>query len=83
LQGSRILVVEDEYMLADDLCFALTEAGAQCSARWRASRRRSNIAREAQIDAAVLDVNLARRHGLSGGGCLARARRPVRLHHRL
>jgi CheY-like chemotaxis protein len=59
LQGSRILVVEDEYMLADDLCFALSESGAQVLGPVASVQEAIEfVAREAQIDAAVLDVNL-------------------------
>lgn len=59
LAGMRILVVEDEYLLADDLREALTQAGAQVL--WpvpSVDDAQALIAREAAIDAAVLDINL-------------------------
>lgn len=59
LTNCRILVVEDEYLLAQDLLLELEDAGAvvigpepsvSCALR--------RIAAEAVIDAVVLDVNL-------------------------
>ncbi|MCD2323348.1 response regulator [Sphingomonas sp. IC-56] len=59
LDGMRILVVEDEYLLADDLRDALTEAGAQVLGPVPSvDDAQALIAREAEIDAAVLDINL-------------------------
>ena len=59
LEGMRILVVEDEYLLADDLRDALTEAGAQVLGPVPSvGDAQALIAREAEIDAAVLDINL-------------------------
>lgn len=60
LQGCRILVAEDEYLLADDLTSALAEVGAiiigpapNLSAALRL------IDEEAELNGAVLDINLA------------------------
>jgi DNA-binding response OmpR family regulator len=59
LQGSRILIVEDEYLLADDLSAALTEAGAEVLGPIASVEdAQTFIAGEDRIDAAVLDVNL-------------------------
>jgi len=59
LAGSRILVVEDEYFLADDLDEALTQAGAEVLGPMPSVGDATRfIAGEADIDAAVLDVNL-------------------------
>lgn len=59
LEGRRILVVEDEYFLADDVRDALTEAGAEVLGPVPSVEEASAlIAREERIDAAVLDVNL-------------------------
>jgi DNA-binding response OmpR family regulator len=59
LKGSRILIVEDEYLLADDLCHALTEAGAEVLGPIASvDEATAYIAGEPSIDAAVLDVNL-------------------------
>ena len=59
LQGCRILVVEDEYLLADDLSHALTSAGAEVLGPVPSVAEATRmIAAAARIDAAVLDVNL-------------------------
>jgi CheY-like chemotaxis protein len=59
LRGCRILVVEDEYLLADDLSHALEKAGAEVLGPVPSIEEAlSTIAAEARIDAAVLDVNL-------------------------
>lgn len=60
LDDCRILVVEDEYMLARDLRRELEDAGAVViGPEPSVERALSRIASEARIDAAVLDVNLA------------------------
>lgn len=59
LSGRRILVIEDEYFLAEDIAQALTALGARvlgpvgelCEAT-------SLVERDVAIDAAVVDVNL-------------------------
>jgi len=59
LRNCRILVVEDEYLLADDLCNALTDAGAIVLGPVpEVEEALALIEREPHIDAAVLDVNL-------------------------
>jgi CheY-like chemotaxis protein len=59
LQGCRILVVEDEYLLADDLSHALTAAGAEVLGPVPSiEEATAMIDAEARIDAAILDVNL-------------------------
>jgi DNA-binding response OmpR family regulator len=59
VRGSRILVVEDEYLLADDLYHTLTDAGAEVLGPIASVEDATAfIAREPSIDAAVLDVNL-------------------------
>lgn len=59
LNGRKILVVEDEYLIADDLSALLVEAHAEVigpvASLPAAIRLVSNVER---IDAAVLDVNL-------------------------
>lgn len=59
LDGCRVLVVEDEFMVAQEMKHGLTEAGAvvlgpEPSVELALAR----IGREARIDAAILDVNL-------------------------
>lgn len=59
LQGCRILVVEDEYLLADDISRALADAGAEVLGPVASARdAEAIIAAEGRIDAAVLDINL-------------------------
>ncbi|EQB17794.1 response regulator [Novosphingobium lindaniclasticum] len=59
LSHRRILVVEDEYMLAMDLRRDLEDAGAEViGPEPSVARALSRIPSETKIDAAVLDVNL-------------------------
>ncbi|KKC24804.1 response regulator [Sphingomonas sp. SRS2] len=59
LARRRILVVEDEYFLADDLDGALTDAGAKVLGPLPSVKEAARfIASEPSIDAAVLDINL-------------------------
>ena len=59
LEHKRLLVLEDEYMLADDLARALTASGAEVVGPFptEAAAMRE-LDRGAPIDGAVLDVNL-------------------------
>jgi DNA-binding NtrC family response regulator len=63
LAGKRVLLVEDEYYIADDLSRSLAEAGAEvigpCATIAKAEEA---ISRQA-FDCAILDLNL---HGQSG-----------------
>lgn len=59
LEGCWILVVEDEYLIADDLCTALTDAGAQVlGPAPDVLHAEALIAAEGVIDGALLDINL-------------------------
>lgn len=59
LRGMRILVAEDEVMIADDLSGALAEQGAEVLGPAATVARAMAISEdEAAIDAAVLDINL-------------------------
>ncbi len=59
LQNRRMLVVEDEYMLADDLRKALVAAGAEVIGPVSSEVRALElIALEEALDGAVLDMNL-------------------------
>lgn len=59
MTGSRILVVEDEYLVAEDVRRWLTEHGAEVvGPAPRLARAHSLIASE-RVDAAVLDVHVA------------------------
>jgi len=59
LRGCRILIVEDEYLLADDLSYSLSQAGAEILGPvGSVDDAHALIAGESRIDGAVLDVNL-------------------------
>jgi len=57
--GLRILVAEDEYLLADDLSQELRDAGAEVIGPVATVRDAKEVVESGQaVDAAVLDVNL-------------------------
>ncbi|RHW17537.1 response regulator [Sphingomonas gilva] len=59
LQGRRVLVVEDEYMIAEDMRATLSDAGAQILGPVPTVDEATDlIDAEPDIDAALLDVNL-------------------------
>ncbi|WP_114946398.1 response regulator [Microvirga calopogonii] len=59
LRGRRILVVEDEYLMAEDLQFDLERAGAQVIGPVASvADALKMIAAEGNLDGAILDVNL-------------------------
>jgi DNA-binding response OmpR family regulator len=59
LSGRRILIVEDEYLLADDLRNALAGAGAEVLGPVPSvGDAEVLLASSGEIDAAVLDINL-------------------------
>lgn len=59
LIGFRVLVVEDEFLLADELAMALSEAGATVVGPCATVRDALERAREDGLDGAVLDLMLA------------------------
>lgn len=59
LAGRRVLVVEDEYFLADDIVRTLTALGARIVGPYGDLQEATNIVdRDIAIDAAIVDVNL-------------------------
>lgn len=58
LQGKRILVVEDEYYMADDLVRALEAAGAVPLGPFGSLHQAEDAVGQDGIHAAVLDLNL-------------------------
>ena len=59
LTGRRILVVEDEYFLADDIVQALTALGARIVGPYGDLDEATNVVnRDIAIDAAIVDINL-------------------------
>jgi DNA-binding NtrC family response regulator len=63
LSGARILVVEDDYYIADDLKRTLIEAGAEILGPFSSVEKAHEAIDAEQFDCAVLDLNL---HGESG-----------------
>jgi CheY-like chemotaxis protein len=59
LEGRRVLVIEDEYFLDDDIVGALTALGARIVGPYGDFEEAAQIVdRDVAIDAAVMDVNL-------------------------
>jgi CheY-like chemotaxis protein len=59
LAGRRVLVVEDEYFLADDIAQALTACGAGIVGPIGELQEAAEIVEgDAAIDAAIIDINL-------------------------
>jgi CheY-like chemotaxis protein len=59
LTGRRILLVEDEYLIAEDLAVLLKEAGADVVGPAASLPRAMRLAADTDhFDAAVLDINL-------------------------
>jgi DNA-binding response OmpR family regulator len=60
ISGLRIMVVEDEFWIAEDIARTLTQAGAEVIGPISHADRAMEWLREKRpIDAAVLDINLA------------------------
>ena len=68
LGGLHILVVEDEYFIAQDLCVALETAGAEVLGPVGDVAAALRLIENEQVDAAVLDINL---HGIVDFGIAA------------
>lgn len=58
LTGRKVLIVEDEFFLADDLKRALVEQGAEVTGPANTVDRAKALASGQEFDMAVLDVNL-------------------------
>jgi len=59
LRGRRVLIVEDEFFIADDIADALRGAGAEVvGPAPTCARAMAMMSDDASIDLAVLDVNL-------------------------
>ncbi len=58
LQSRRILVVEDQYYLATDICEWLKAAGAQVVGPARDAEQAGDLLRSEAVDTAVVDINL-------------------------
>jgi CheY-like chemotaxis protein len=62
LRGKRILVVEDEFYIADDVYRLLKRAGAEVVGPVSSVEAAERVVDQAEFDCAVLDLNL---HGQS------------------
>lgn len=58
LSGKRILVVEDNYILAMDVCHWLEDAGAQVVGPVSNAEHARELLSHGQVDRAVVDINL-------------------------
>lgn len=59
LAGRRVLVIEDEYFLADDIVRKLSEMGARIVGPFGDLGEATDVVgRDAAIDAAIVDINL-------------------------
>ena len=58
LSGARVLVVEDEYYLADDLSRALLQAGAEVIGPVGTLAEATQIVADGRFDCAIVDMNL-------------------------
>ncbi len=59
LRGKFVLVMEDEYFIADDIARALAETGAQVIGPYgHVQQGLARLRSEPRIDLAVLDINL-------------------------
>jgi CheY-like chemotaxis protein len=58
LSGARVLIVEDEYYLADDLSRALSDAGATVIGPVATLQEAEQRLGDAAFDCAVVDMNL-------------------------
>lgn len=62
LNGTRVLVVEDEFLIAMEIEAALEAAGAIVVGPAPSLEAACSLARDGDIDAAILDVNLGDEH---------------------
>ena len=58
LAGARVLIVEDDFLLADDLVRALRDAGANPLDPVNSVKQAKEIMEREKVDAAILDLNL-------------------------
>ena len=81
--GKRVLVVEDELMIRMLLEDMLDELGYTVAAEAGRIDEAMAMARDAEFDLAILDLNLNGQPIFAGGRGADRARPAVRLRHRL
>src|SRR5947209_3625707 len=59
LNRLRILIVEDDYLLAGDMASALRQLGAEVIGPARSAARALELVDSSSVDLAVLDINLS------------------------
>ncbi|WP_201833797.1 response regulator [Microvirga zambiensis] len=64
LSGLRVLLVEDEYFLADDLCQVLQRCGAEVVGPVPSLAKAMPLAENEDLTCAILDINLRGESGL-------------------
>ncbi|MBB2964454.1 response regulator [Methylobacterium sp. R2-1] len=58
LSGRRVLIVEDEYLIAHDMEYSLQQAGAEVVGPIPDAQQALALIKTSKLDAAILDVNL-------------------------
>jgi DNA-binding NtrC family response regulator len=58
IAGARVLILEDEYLIADDLARALRDAGAIAVGPVNKLEQAEVMVRGRKVDAAIVDLNL-------------------------
>ena len=76
LTGCRVLLVEDEYYIADDLCQALEGCGAEVVGPVPSLDKALPLAESERLTCAVLDINLRGESGLKVAEALHRRNVP-------
>jgi CheY-like chemotaxis protein len=77
LHGRRVLIVEDEYLIAADLAKSLEELGAEVVGPVPSCEQAlALIKQEPRVDAAVLDINLGADRAYPVADALRQARIP-------
>lgn len=76
LSGTRVLIVEDEYYLADDLSRSLSQAGAEVVGPVGSIEEADSLVDGGAFDCAVIDMNLRGDFAFALAGRLAAANVP-------
>ncbi len=79
LAGHHVLVVEDDYFIAEEICAVLRRKGATVIGPAADVEQGRALTAEQQLDCAILDVNLHGEHRISACRRTARTRRSVHL----
>ena len=58
LNGTRVLIVEDEYFIADDLARAIRKSGGRPVGPVNSILEAEEMVRRSPVDAAIVDLNL-------------------------